>query len=94
MGRKGFFHAGNGKKLQAKQNCVGFQGDKKIDPFQKQTSKRVLRHSVFFPRKVRRCGKNRLNTSTNIFSRQPKKQHLPRVKLSLFSKHPFGGFYR
>ena len=21
-------------------------------------------------------------------------QHLPRVKLSLFSKHPFGGFYK
>ena len=25
---------------------------------------------------------------------QQQQQHLPRVKLSLFSKHPFGGFYR
>ena len=26
--------------------------------------------------------------------KKQQQQHLPRVKLSLFSKHPFGGFYR
>ena len=95
-GRKGFFHnnAGNGKTLRAKQNRVGvqifFEATKKNTAIGKTTS--IIRHSVFFNRKVRRCGKNRLNTST--FLAGSKTQHLPRVKLSLFSKHPFGGFYR
>ena len=67
-GRKGFFHnnAGNGKKLQAKQNRFGFQiffeATKKLVSFQK--TKLVNEHykTLFFNRKVRRCGKDRLNT--------------------------------
>ena len=80
--------------MRAKQNrfdvLILFRDDKKIDSFQKTKKKSIIRHSGLFPLKVGR--KKHFN---NIFFFAASKiQHLPRVKLSLFSKHPFGGFYR
>ena len=68
--RKGFFHAGNGKTLRAKQNRADvqiFRGDKKkIEPFQKLVNE-YYKTQCFLIEKFVVVEKN---TETNIFSRQ------------------------
>ena len=87
-----------GKKLQAKQNRFGFQiffeATKKIVSFQKtKLVNEYYKTQCFLIEKFVVVGKTG-QTLKQIFLAGSKKQHLPRVKLSLFSKHPFGGFYR